>query len=213
MEIEVFEEKKIGRKKTELIQINESDYKNEEVKYFSREEYTQLLDSVDGFYKMVYLLLFETGARVEEARSIKFGDIEFPTGKIKINTLKQRKKIKYRVLVISDSLKALILQHKDNSSLLKDDYILAKLSGRNPITQQGLDKALKTDCRILGIDISKAHCHTWRHTRAIQLLDSGMDIVKVKMFLGHANIQNTLIYLRYSNRDFVRAIVEANKSM
>jgi len=213
MEIEVFEEKKIGRKKTELVPVNESDYKNEEIKYFSRQEYTQLLDSMNGFYKMVYFLLFETGARVEEARSIKFCDVDFPTGKIKINTLKQRKRIKYRVLIISDSLKALVLQHKDNNFLRKDDYILAKLPGRNPITQQGLDKALKADCRELGIDISKAHCHTWRHTRAIQLLDAGMDIVKVKMFLGHANIQNTLIYLRYSNRDFVRAIIEANKNI
>ena len=213
MEIEVFEEKRIGRKKNELVQVNESEYKNEEVKYFSREEYISLLDSANGFYKMVYLLFFETGARVEEARSIKFCDVDFSTGKIKINTLKQRNKIKYRILVISDSHKSRILQHKDNNSLGKDDYILTKLPGRNPITQQGLDKALKADCRDLEIDILKAHCHTWRHTRAIQLLDSGMDIVKVKMFLGHSNIQNTLIYLRYSNKDFVRAIIEANKNI
>ncbi|HBD93461.1 MAG: hypothetical protein A2015_09660 [Spirochaetes bacterium GWF1_31_7] len=53
----------------------------------------------------------------------------------------------------------------------------------------------------------------WRHTRAIQLLESGVDIVKVQKFLGHSSIQNTLIYLKYSYREFDRAILQANESI
>ncbi|MHB1546832.1 MAG: tyrosine-type recombinase/integrase, partial [bacterium] len=49
-----------------------------------------------------------------------------------------------------------------------------------------------------------------RHTRAIHLLDAGMNIMLLKNFLGHANISNTLIYLKYSNKDMVRAIDDAN---
>lgn len=40
---------------------------------------------------MVYLLLFETAARISEVRAIKFSDIDLNTNKIKIITLKQRR--------------------------------------------------------------------------------------------------------------------------
>ncbi len=39
---------------------------------------------------------------------------------------------------------------------------------------------------------------TLRHAIAVHLLDEGADVAFVQDRLGHANIQNTLIYMRYT---------------
>ena len=62
-------------------------------------------------------------------------------------------------------------------------------------------------------NLDKAHPHALRHTRAVHLLDSGMNIMLLKNFLGHASISNTLIYLKYSNKDMAEAINRANNGL
>ena len=216
IEIEIYEEKTVGKKsKTSLLTKSRSKsyYDNEDIKYFNKSEYTLLIDKANKFYKYVYLLFFETGSRVEEAREIRYCDVDFDSNKIKVKISKQRNKNTYRVLPISDTLKAAMLQHKMENNLENDDYILSKKHSSTPIIRQAFDKKMKYDCELLRIEKSKAHMHTWRHTRAIQLLESGVDIIKVQKFLGHASIQNTLIYLKYSNKDFEKAIINANKNI
>ena len=93
------------------------------------------------------------------------------------------------------------------------DFILAKVSGKPAITKVGFSLMLKNLVeRILGKEyLDKAHPHALRHARAIHLLDSGMNIMLLKNFLGHSNIVNTLIYLKYSNKDLYEAIDKANR--
>ena len=213
--IEIFEEKKVGKKSSlvRVEKISKSYYDNENIKYFTKAEYMSLFNHANKFYKLVYLMFFETGGRVEEIRGIKYSDVDFDSNKVKIRTSKQRRKEIYRVLPISDTLKALMLQHKMEKALEKSDYILSKKSGNNSIIRQAFNKKIKFDCEKLGIEREKAHCHSWRHTRAINLLEGGVDIVKVQKFLGHSSIQNTLIYLKYSDKDFDEAIVGVNRGL
>ena len=58
-----------------------------------------------------------------------------------------------------------------------------------------------------------AHPHTLRHSRAVQLLNSGVNIMQVKEILGHASLMNTMVYLRYSNKDIQDNMQRANESM
>jgi site-specific recombinase XerD len=39
---------------------------------------------------------------------------------------------------------------------------------------------------------------TFRHAIAVHLLDAGADVAFVQDRLGHANIQNTIVYMRYT---------------
>ena len=94
-----------------------------------------------------------------------------------------------------------------------DDYILAKRHKGKSITQQAIDYKLKQTFKIVFNDITKAHCHVFRHTRAIHILDSGEDIMKVKTILGHSNIVNTLIYLKYSNKAIFDSLNRVNDSV
>jgi len=165
---------------------------------------------------MAILLLYETGARIEEARALKFSDIDMSNGRIKVLTLKQRKKNKiYRYLKISDKLLSLILNHRVVNKLSDDDFILSQTHSKLAITRKGISRMLKSYViKLLGQNnIDKAHPHALRHTRGVHLLDSGMNIMLLKNFLGHANIVNTLIYLKYSNKDMAEAIDRANNGL
>jgi integrase len=213
---ELKSQEKLNKKTgTEIVEPASQNYlDNEAITYFYFDEYSRVLNNATKFYRLVYLFLFETGARIEEARAVKYKDIDMDTNKIKMKTLKQRSPNKGRILPISDKLKAFVLQHQLENRLNKEDFVFAKSTGGKSITQQAVDAQMKRDCEKMGIDREKGHCHTWRHSRAIQLLDSGeVNIVQLQLFLGHTSINSTLMYLKYSNQHLNQAIRAGNKAI
>ncbi len=48
--------------------------------------------------------------------------------------------------------------------------------------------------RLAGIDPAKLHFHALKHSIATHLLDAGAELRFVQDWLGHANIQNTVVY-------------------
>lgn len=218
-EITEYKEIKPYRKKYDDIEpvlTKKSYYNSETIKFFTETEIKRLVnDAENQFNTLILLLLYETGARIEEARAIKFNDIDDNNGRIKVLTLKQRSKSQiFRYLKISDKLHRLILVHQKTNNLSDADFVLTKKQGGQAVTKQGIDKIIKREVlKTLGRDyLDRAHPHALRHTRAIHLLDSGMNIMLLKNFLGHANIVNTLIYLKYSNQDLINAIDRANEA-
>ena len=216
-EVAIYSEIKKANGKTKLVETElkgkNNYYDNDNIVFYSTEQLKALLDGITNeFHKLAVLLMYETGARVEEIRELKFSDVE-SSGRIKVLTLKQRKKNKiYRYLKISDKLMALILSHRLNNKLNDNDFVLSKKTGGPAIARKSISYILKYNTeKVLGkAYLEKAHPHALRHTRAIHLLDSGMNIMLLKNFLGHSNISNTLIYLKYSNADMAAAVDKAN---
>jgi len=78
-------------------------------------------------------------------------------------------------------------------------YIFLSREG-NPISRKTLDCKFKKYCRKTSIPREKQHFHVLKHTRAIELANLGVDIKEIQWWLGHKNINNTLIYLQFTTK-------------
>ena len=52
--------------------------------------------------------------------------------------------------------------------------------------------------------------HTFRHTRAVHLLDKGVNIIYIQELLGHSSINTTMEYAKVIEKSKFDAIKKAN---
>jgi len=60
-----------------------------------------------------------------------------------------------------------------------------------------MQKAVSRAVKMLNVE-KKVNCHTFRHSFATHLLDSGTDIRTIQTLLGHKNVKTTMIYTHVS---------------
>lgn len=72
--------------------------------------------------------------------------------------------------------------------------------GRHHVHESIIQKAVGGATRKAGL-AKRATCHTFRHSFATQLLESGYDIRTVQELLGHKDVKTTMIYTHVLNRD------------
>ena len=82
-----------------------------------------------------------------------------------------------------------------NRSADPDDGVIR----RHHLDESVLQRAVKRAVRLAGIS-KPVHCHTFCHSFATHVLQSGYDIRTVQELLGHSDVSTTMIYTHVLNR-------------
>ena len=107
----------IPKNKNNIIVLNEEKEKEEKIKYLTEDETKFVIENASPNYKVVFALLYELGARINEVVSLKYSDIQKINYKgknlivMKVNNSKQKVK-DYKEIVISDELYSMILEQQ-----------------------------------------------------------------------------------------------------
>lgn len=187
------------------------------VNYLDDDEIVQLVRSVEGKAatrdRALMLLLYNTGARVQEIVDLDvadFHDDSIPTIRLRGKGRKERTCPLWSRTV--EALRAWLSERKNPPAC--DPLFLNSRARR--ISRSGIAHVLRQLGQRGGLKPKHAgHLspHVLRHTTAVHLLKSGVEITTIAAWLGHAKISTTHGYVEIDMRMKQAAIASASISL
>ncbi len=163
--------------------------------YLEKEQVDEILNAAKTCNHRDYLLLrfmWRTGVRVSEVINVTPKDIEYKNGVVNIRKAKGGRQ--RRVLLDQETLKML------------SDYVLALNTPEDPpVFPISRAQVFNLVIRYGDTGGLKIHPHTLRHSFAIHLVRSGMDLMRLQLLLGHSSLSITQVYLQFKDDDLREA--------
>lgn len=190
-----------------------------EISYLKTDGVIALMNSIDinkvnGLRDYVMLmLLYTTGIRVSELVDIQVKDISLHEPFTMLIHGKGQKS-RY-VPILKDCLSILkkYLKHMGYLAPEKSEEWLFINHMRKQFTRQGVNYLIKkyadkTRIESPGLIPKDMSPHKMRHTTAMELVDSGVDLIYIRDLLGHVSVKTTEVYAR-ADAKLKRAAIEA----
>jgi site-specific recombinase XerD len=167
--------------------------------FMTRPQITAVLKAIDGTTRsgrrdqLFFTLLYNTGARVSEIIQLRVSDIQKRVVHL------HGKGRKDRAVPIWPQTARRLGQWCQNQQLRPDQPVFSNRYGTS-LTREGIAFRLRLAVRKAGQScpsLQQAHItpHTFRHTAAMHLLQSGVPIEIIALWLGHAQPQTTHGYV------------------
>lgn len=170
--------------------------------FLTRDEMDAVLEAPDADTwsgkrdRVLFAAMYNTGARVSEIVGMLVSDVTLTSGGMLQLRGKGRKE---RVLPLWKRTVTTLRKWIAANHLQKEQPLFANARGQ-AMTRSGVEKRLREAVRKAGetcpsIRAKRVSPHTLRHTTAMHLLQSGVDITVIAMWLGHENIETTHRYI------------------
>lgn len=181
------------------------------IDYLTLDAIKALLDSPDkttknGRRNLVLLsLTYESGARVQEIADVRVADIRLQhPATIKLTG----KGNKTRIVPLMAPVAKLIQQYLHDNNLNSSkyhEYPLFCNNMGNKLSRSGISYILKKYFKKIVVifpeySMMSISPHVIRHSKAMHLLQAGVNLVYIRDLLGHVSIQTTEIYARTGSR-------------
>lgn len=175
--------------------------------YWTLSEFKEFIKIVDDLkFKTLFMLLFFSGARIGEATSLTWKDIDFKNDMIDINKTTFKSKVtdpktksSIRKVKMPKHTMNLLAQLKLQESPKMEYSVFGKF--HDPLH---VNTARGTYTRYVNkTEVKKIRMHDFRHSHASYLINNGYDIQIVSKRLGHSKVSTTLdIYSHlYPNKE------------
>lgn len=170
--------------------------------FLQRDQIQALLAATDQSWTgrrnyLLFLLLYNTGARVSEIADLRVRDLSLSGGTYAVQL--HGKGRKQRPVPLWPLTRQLVRQWIRSNALSPDSPVLPNRFGE-PLTRWGVawqlrrlvQRASNTCPSLRNLDISP---HTLRHSTAMSLLQSGVAPEVIALWLGHENPNTTHLYV------------------
>ncbi|PLR75243.1 integrase [Bacillus sp. V3-13] len=166
-----------------------------------------ILDSVDsttrsGRRDLVLLsVLYDSGARVQELADLTVGDIRLQKpGTISLTGKGRKKRIVPMMEPTAGLLKQYLAENNLDGAPQKQYPLFCNRSGEK-LTRAGISYVLKkyvNHVRDLNLTLipDVVSVHSFRHSKAMHMLQAGVPLIYIRDILGHEEISTTEIYAR-----------------
>jgi integrase len=164
------------------------------ITYLTQDELRELFAVIkDKRDKALFYLAYHHGLRASEVSLLQRPDIQDKQGRIHIHRVKGSVSKTYP-LQPEDMrrIRSYLRSRQDGSS-----YLFVSSRGV-PLERRSYWDLMQKYGERTDIPKAKWRFHALRHSIAVHLLDAGADVAFVQDRLGHANIQNTMVYMRYT---------------
>lgn len=167
---------------------------------------------------IILLLLYTTGIRVSELIIIKVKDISLTEPyTIKIHGKGNKGRYVPLMKTAVPHIRKYLAFMKYDTDARYEEFLFKNHMGK-PFTRQGINylfkkyglKARSVNPDVIPEDLSP---HKMRHTAAMELLTSGVDLIYIRDLLGHASVTTTEVYARTDAKLKRKAIEAASKEI
>jgi integrase len=136
---------------------------------------------------LMILLAYTHGLRASELLKLQWSQINLDAGKISISRLKGS--IDGDHPLREREIRALKKLSEDRRGLVFTN------EHRRPLSISGFHKIVARAGRLAGINVP-IHAHMLRHSCGYKLVNDGVDIKIIQVWMGHANLENTNLYTK-----------------
>ena len=179
----------------------------------SRDEVHRLLHSIRLLrYRVCLSTIYSCGLRLSEGTHLKVENIDSDRGFL---TIRQSKGNKDRNVPLPEKTLQLLRQqwveHR-NDTWIFPSVVHGKINAEKPISKSSVQTAFRKALEAAGIH-KKASVHTLRHSWATHLLEAGVNLRLIQVWLGHSTPSTTSIYTHLTQAAQTAAVKSINTLM